>query len=131
MLIVIFMHMCILLCTHTQTQHTHTHTYTHTHTHTYTQTQTHTHTHTHKHKYTHTYTQTHTHTHTHTHTAGPLGLARKILESDSEPFFVLNSDIICNYPFKRMLELHKSHENEGTIVVGVSLYALSIRSSLY
>ena len=49
--------------------------------------------------------------------AGPLGLAREVLESDSEPFFVLNSDVICNYPFKKVLELHRSHGKEGTIVV--------------
>jgi mannose-1-phosphate guanylyltransferase len=50
-------------------------------------------------------------------TAGPLGLAREILEKDAEPFFVLNSDVICSYPFKKMLELHHSHGKEGTIVV--------------
>jgi NDP-sugar pyrophosphorylase family protein len=49
--------------------------------------------------------------------AGPLGLAREILEKDAEPFFVLNSDVICSYPFKKMLELHHSHGKEGTIVV--------------
>ena len=53
------------------------------------------------------------------YSAGPLGLAREILEKDSEPFFVLNSDIICNYPFKKMLEQHRSHGREGTIVVSV------------
>ncbi|XP_062522908.1 mannose-1-phosphate guanyltransferase beta-A-like [Corticium candelabrum] len=50
-------------------------------------------------------------------TAGPLALARKLLTTDSEPFFVLNSDIICNFPFKEMLQFHKSHGKEGTIVV--------------
>ena len=53
------------------------------------------------------------------YSAGPLGLAREILEKDSEPFFVLNGDIICNYPFKKMLEQHRSHGREGTIVVSV------------
>lgn len=36
---------------------------------------------------------------------------------DSVPFFVLNSDIICDYPFQRMIDFHKSHKAEGTIVV--------------
>lgn len=34
-----------------------------------------------------------------------------------EPFFVLNSDIICDYPFQKMIEFHRSHKAEGTIVV--------------
>jgi len=50
-------------------------------------------------------------------TAGPLALARKYLESDSEPFFVLNSDIICDFPFKDMVAYHKNHGCEGTIAV--------------
>jgi mannose-1-phosphate guanylyltransferase len=50
-------------------------------------------------------------------TAGPLALARKFLEADSEPFFVLNSDVICNYPFKDLLQFHVNHGREGTIVV--------------
>ncbi|XP_064400176.1 mannose-1-phosphate guanyltransferase beta-like [Halichondria panicea] len=50
-------------------------------------------------------------------TAGPLALARDILDADSSPFFVLNSDVICNYPFTKMLEAHKAHGKEGTIVV--------------
>ncbi|XP_035222292.1 mannose-1-phosphate guanyltransferase beta-A-like isoform X3 [Stegodyphus dumicola] len=49
-------------------------------------------------------------------TAGPLALARKILEGE-EPFFVLNSDIICDFPFKDMVAFHKHHGREGTIVV--------------
>lgn len=50
-------------------------------------------------------------------TAGPLALARKILSEGNEPFFVLNSDIICDFPFKELLQFHKSHGCEGTIVV--------------
>ncbi len=50
-------------------------------------------------------------------TAGPLAASRKILESNSEPFFVLNSDVICNFPFDEMVRYHKSHGKEGTIVV--------------
>ena len=49
--------------------------------------------------------------------AGPLALARDILTEDSEPFFVLNSDIICDFPFKEMLAFHKNHGKQGTIVV--------------
>lgn len=49
-------------------------------------------------------------------TAGPLALARSILEGD-EPFFVLNSDIICEFPFKEMVLFHQHHGKEGTIVV--------------
>lgn len=50
-------------------------------------------------------------------TAGPIALARKILSTSDEPFFVLNSDIICDFPFKKLLDFHKKHEKEGTIVV--------------
>uniref|UniRef100_A0A061S4D2 mannose-1-phosphate guanylyltransferase n=1 Tax=Tetraselmis sp. GSL018 TaxID=582737 RepID=A0A061S4D2_9CHLO len=51
-------------------------------------------------------------------TAGPLALARKELEDGSnEPFFVLNSDVICEYPLREMLEFHKSRGAEGTLLV--------------
>nr|POE74539.1 mannose-1-phosphate guanyltransferase [Quercus suber] len=50
-------------------------------------------------------------------TAGPLKLAEKILGKDDAPMFVLNSDVICDYPFKELAAFHKSHGNEGTIVV--------------
>ncbi|KAI7529556.1 Mannose-1-phosphate [Hortaea werneckii] len=50
-------------------------------------------------------------------TAGPLKLAEKILGKDDSPFFVLNSDIICDYPFGDLAKFHKNHGNEGTIVV--------------
>lgn len=50
-------------------------------------------------------------------TAGPLALARDILCQDEEPFFVLNSDIICDFPFKEMVKFHKNHGKEGTVVV--------------
>ena len=49
--------------------------------------------------------------------AGPLALARDILAKNDEPFFVLNSDIICDFPFHDMLQFHKNHGKEGTIVV--------------
>ena len=35
-------------------------------------------------------------------TAGPLALAREHLLADNEPFFVLNSDVICEFPFEEM-----------------------------
>lgn len=50
-------------------------------------------------------------------TAGPLKLAEKILGKDDAPFFVLNSDIICDFPFTQLAQYHKSHSSEGTIVV--------------
>ncbi|KYR03039.1 mannose-1-phosphate guanylyltransferase [Tieghemostelium lacteum] len=49
-------------------------------------------------------------------TAGPLALARDLL-NDGEPFFVLNSDIICDFPFADLLAYHKNHGGEGTIMV--------------
>ena len=50
-------------------------------------------------------------------TAGPLALARDILGKDDAPFFVLNSDVICDFPFRDMVAFHKGHGREGTIVV--------------
>lgn len=49
--------------------------------------------------------------------AGPLALAKELLTQDHEPFFVLNSDIICDFPFKQMVQFHKHHGRQGTIVV--------------
>lgn len=56
--------------------------------------------------------------------AGPLALAREILEEDGEPFFVLNSDITCEYPLADLLAFHKNHGKEGTIMVRRSHLAL-------
>jgi mannose-1-phosphate guanylyltransferase len=50
-------------------------------------------------------------------TAGPLKLAEQILGKDDTPFFVLNSDVICEYPFSELADFHKTHGQEGTIVV--------------
>lgn len=50
-------------------------------------------------------------------TAGPIALAREHLQNCSEPFFVLNSDIICEFPFKELAQFHRQHGKEGTIVV--------------
>lgn len=48
--------------------------------------------------------------------AGPLSLARGVLGADDSPFFVLNSDVICEFPFKSLLEFHKAHGAEGTLM---------------
>ncbi|KAJ4802150.1 Mannose-1-phosphate guanyltransferase [Rhynchospora pubera] len=51
-------------------------------------------------------------------TAGPLALARdKLIDGSGEPFFVLNSDVISEYPFSQLIQFHKSHGGEATIVV--------------
>jgi len=50
-------------------------------------------------------------------TAGPLAFSRHILAKDDEPFFVLNSDVICDFPFQDMVNFHKAHNREGTILV--------------
>ncbi|KAI8928528.1 nucleotide-diphospho-sugar transferase [Entophlyctis helioformis] len=49
--------------------------------------------------------------------AGPLALAEEILGKDDSPFFVLNSDVICDFPFEEMLAFHTAHGGEGTIMV--------------
>ena len=36
---------------------------------------------------------------------------------NDEPFFVLNSDVICDFPFTEMVKYHLQHGKEGTIVV--------------
>ena len=51
-------------------------------------------------------------------TAGPLALARdKLADGSGEPFFVLNSDVISEYPFAELIKFHKSHGGEATIMV--------------
>lgn len=51
-------------------------------------------------------------------TAGPLALARNLLDDGhGTPFFVLNSDVICDYPLKQMLSTHIASGAEGTILV--------------
>lgn len=59
-------------------------------------------------------------------TAGPLALAKDYLTEDDEPFFVLNSDVICDFPFHDMLSFHKHHGREGTIVVRTHSLILAI-----
>ncbi|MGH0156087.1 UNVERIFIED_CONTAM: hypothetical protein FKN15_074753 [Acipenser sinensis] len=50
-------------------------------------------------------------------TAGPLALARELLTDNSDPFFVLNSDVICDFPFEDMVKFHQHHGKQGTIVL--------------
>ena len=50
-------------------------------------------------------------------TAGPVRLAAQTLLTDTEPFFVFNSDVICEYALKDLLAFHKNHGREGTICV--------------
>jgi hypothetical protein len=51
-------------------------------------------------------------------TAGPLALARdKLADGSGEPFFVLNSDVISEYPFAELIKFHKCHGGEATIMV--------------
>ncbi|KAL5807062.1 hypothetical protein ACOSQ4_029795 [Xanthoceras sorbifolium] len=51
-------------------------------------------------------------------TAGPLALARdKLIDGSGEPFFVLNSDVISEYPLKEMVEFHRGHGGEASIMV--------------
>ncbi|XP_049848482.1 mannose-1-phosphate guanyltransferase beta-like [Schistocerca gregaria] len=52
-------------------------------------------------------------------TAGPLSLMKKLLQEDSpdSPFFVLNSDIVSEFPFSDLLKFHYAHGKEGTIMV--------------
>lgn len=50
-------------------------------------------------------------------TAGPVALAKSILQKDDAPFFMFNSDVICEFPLKDMLAYHKEHGKEGTIFV--------------
>jgi len=49
-------------------------------------------------------------------TAGPIFLARSHLLADSEPFFMFNSDVICDFPLASMLAFHRAHGGEGTIL---------------
>ena len=38
--------------------------------------------------------------------------SRSILASNDEPFFVLNADVICDFPFKKMVQFHMNHGKE-------------------
>jgi mannose-1-phosphate guanylyltransferase len=46
-----------------------------------------------------------------------LALAKDILGKDDKPFFVLNSDVICEFPFKKLADFHAEAGGVGTILV--------------
>lgn len=55
-------------------------------------------------------------------TGGPIALARDLLVPPSDPaaatrpFFVLNSDVVCDYPFTQMLEFLTARPQYNTII---------------
>lgn len=48
-------------------------------------------------------------------TAGPVRLAKDLILETNEPFFVFNSDVICEYQLKELLSFHKEKGAEVTI----------------
>lgn len=52
-------------------------------------------------------------------TAGPIRLAQDLIMNNNPTglLFVFNSDVICHYPLDKMVEYHKSHGGDGTIMV--------------
>lgn len=52
-------------------------------------------------------------------TAGPIRLAKELILNDNPTglLFVFNSDVICTYNLNNMIEFHKKHGQEGTIMV--------------
>jgi mannose-1-phosphate guanylyltransferase len=52
-------------------------------------------------------------------TAGPLKLAEEIIRKDNPSglFFVFNSDVICDFPLQEVLEFHKTHNKDATMVL--------------
>lgn len=48
-------------------------------------------------------------------TAGPIKLAEALL-NDGEPFFVLNSDVCCAYPFQDMIEFQRRTGAQGVLL---------------
>lgn len=55
-------------------------------------------------------------------TAGPLALARELLSTSPEPFFVLNSDVICDFPFKELARYHKNHGKVFSTLILMSIH---------
>lgn len=45
--------------------------------------------------------------------------------SDDDLFFILTSDIICDFPLEEMIAFQKLHNNEGTILVFVLKFLIS------
>lgn len=54
-------------------------------------------------------------------TAGPICLAKPLLmepeRAECDSFFVCNSDVICKFPLREMLDFHRNHQGEATILV--------------
>lgn len=51
-------------------------------------------------------------------TAGPLAIARDILDDGTgEPFILMNSDVICEFPLREMIQQHKDTGAEATLLV--------------
>ncbi|KAK9123875.1 hypothetical protein Sjap_013477 [Stephania japonica] len=48
--------------------------------------------------------------------AGSLAFAKEKL-MDGSPFFVLNSNVICEYPLELLIDFHRSHNREASIMV--------------
>lgn len=48
-------------------------------------------------------------------TAGPIKLAERFL-NDGDPFFVLNSDVACSYPFEDMIAYQKQTKAAGVLL---------------
>lgn len=74
-------------------------------------------------------------------TAGPLKLAERLLRRGAAPapakgaesfFFVLNSDIICEYPFAELARFHRAHAGLATLLVKQveepSRYGITVRA---
>jgi len=49
-------------------------------------------------------------------TAGPIAYARDFLKT-SQPFFVINSDVMCSFPLKDLVAFHARHGREGSMLV--------------
>lgn len=65
-------------------------------------------------------------------TAGPLALARdKLIDDSGDPFFVLNSDVISEYPLKEMIKFHKAHGGEASIMVTKVNFKIHISLSFF
>jgi len=50
-------------------------------------------------------------------TGGPLKLAQELLKNPKDMIFVFNSDVICEYPLKEMINQHVASGAEGTIML--------------
>jgi mannose-1-phosphate guanylyltransferase len=46
-----------------------------------------------------------------------LALAQDLLSETADPLFVLNSDVICDFPSQAMVQFHQHQGQEGSILV--------------